>query len=56
MPWKVHDAIEEDTIAAETEQADDLATAIRTMLIRLDSLLNKNKSPSKRFILNNWLK
>ena len=40
------DAIEEDTIATETEEADDLATAVRTMLIRLDSMLNKNKSPS----------
>ena len=40
------DAIEEDTIAAESEEADDLATAVRTVLIKIESLLSKNKSPS----------
>ena len=54
MKLSQDDATEEDTIAAETEEADDLATAVRTALIRLDSLLDKNKLPYLSYCPSVW--
>eukprot|EP00112_Aurelia_sp_Birch-Aquarium-sp1_P017837 Seg4175.3 transcript_id=Seg4175.3/GoldUCD/mRNA.D3Y31 product="hypothetical protein" protein_id=Seg4175.3/GoldUCD/D3Y31 len=40
------DAIGEDAIAVETEEADELATGVRTILIKLDGLLTKKSTPT----------